>query len=304
MNLSSCAVALLAVVSIFGEARSTSVHDQTNDDRELQGCPFANTPAEPCCAYFALGYDPFNFEDYPVYFSESTTFTLAQTGTFTGPDDIEEYVRFATDSSPYIDAYEGNLGANTAFGGYDGNTCTFIRAAADDYTFSADLIDGSEARVISMSKLKYATLENKITRVDIFYTAPWFEFFFVDKASTPEVNEFICDVMAGPCDFKVGNTNACVNKLSKSMPITTNGTYVDGNSQGCRALHAVFAETNPTAHCAHIKFQDAEDPSGRVKCSESEGVTVDDLFSDSDFAVYNLTCTQNDIDPEVGYVVL
>ena len=45
-----------------------------------------------------------DFDKYPDYFRPSTTFTLPEGGTYTGAEDIEEYVRFASSYSPFIEA--------------------------------------------------------------------------------------------------------------------------------------------------------------------------------------------------------
>ena len=58
------------------------------------------TPFELCVGGFVqLKFDIFNYDAYNTYFDESSTLTLAQTGTYTGPDGIKEYVYFADENS-------------------------------------------------------------------------------------------------------------------------------------------------------------------------------------------------------------
>ena len=49
-----------------------------------------------CVAKFAaLKFDSLNFPRYNEYFTNTSTVTLAPAGTYEGPADIEEYIRFA-----------------------------------------------------------------------------------------------------------------------------------------------------------------------------------------------------------------
>ena len=62
--------------------------------------PKSLTPFELCVGGFVqLKFDLFNYDAYNTYFDESSTVTLAQTGTYTGPDAIQEYVYFADENS-------------------------------------------------------------------------------------------------------------------------------------------------------------------------------------------------------------
>ena len=61
--------------------------------------------ANECVVSFLALAPPFSvgeFELYGNWFDNSSSMTLAQAGTYKGVDDIEEYVRFAYPSSPYI----------------------------------------------------------------------------------------------------------------------------------------------------------------------------------------------------------
>ena len=53
-------------------------------------------------AFVLLQFGIFNYDAYNTYFDETSTLTLAQAGLYTGPDAIEEYVKFADENSPYI----------------------------------------------------------------------------------------------------------------------------------------------------------------------------------------------------------
>ena len=78
-------------------------------------------------------------------------------------------------------------------------------------------------------------------------------------------------------------------------------SHVDGNSQGCRALHSVFATLNPGLHCAHLSFDPMQDPNGQIKCQQTKQVKPTDLFAKDDFMLLSDFSLRNDIDPEVGH---
>jgi hypothetical protein len=107
------------------------------------------------------------------------------------------------------------------------------------------------------------------------------------------------------CGYDIGSTAACVDELN-DLPVSDDG-YVTGNTQGCRALHAVFAQTNQF-HCPHVSLSNEDaDNNGSFKCSnvtESVDINPEDLFDDSDFELFNQTCEDNDIDPIEGYRVI
>lgn len=106
--------------------------------------------------------------------------------------------------------------------------------------------------------------------------------------------------MSSKCGFDVAG---CQGELAV-LPTFSEGVYFDGNSMGCRALHAVLAETNPSKHCAHISFEPMEDPLGRIKCQESELTDPMDLFDEDDMSFYKKFCEDRGVDPLVGYALL
>jgi hypothetical protein len=67
--------------------------------------------------------------------------------------------------------------------------------------------------------------------------------------------QFVCDVMVDSCSNPVDN---CVEKLA-ALPIAEGpNLHFDGNSQGCRFVHASFAKHNEK-HCVHIAFEPTAD---------------------------------------------
>ena len=66
-------------------------------------------------------------------------------------------------------------------------------------------------------------------------------------------------------------------------------SYLNSDTQGCRALHAVFARTNPT-HCTHISLFPLEDENGKTKCQKSEALQPTALFTQDDLAQFRSCC--------------
>ena len=54
-----------------------------------------DTPSTGCDGFFDLAFDTRKFELYSKYFDENSTLFLPATGAYTGPEGIEEYIRFA-----------------------------------------------------------------------------------------------------------------------------------------------------------------------------------------------------------------
>lgn len=68
------------------------------------------TPQVCLIGFQGLQFELFGFDNYPNYFREDSFIQLSQAGTYIGPDAIEEYVRFATSTSPFIANHDAKLG--------------------------------------------------------------------------------------------------------------------------------------------------------------------------------------------------
>ena len=157
--------------------------------------------------------------------------------------------------------------------------------------------------VAYLAKLFFKYNDRYLSKANLFYPEAFINEAF--SASGPldsdNTRQFVCDVMTGPCAEVLSVTaGTCMEDLAK-LPMITTGARVDGNTQGCRMLHAVFADTNPEDHCAHLSFSPLEDPKGKFKCQESEDVRPEDLFDARDRRLYRRFCRKNDLDPSIGF---
>lgn len=114
-----------------------------------------------------------------------------------------------------------------------------------------------------------------------------------------------CDVMVASCPEVMdangySNHADCVNELKK-LPLASENSRgllaVDGNTTGCRNLHASLAEQNPAVHCPHLSFKPFIDPRGDTKCSKSADLSQADYFAEKDFNLFRQTAYDTGLDP-------
>jgi len=277
-----------------GNLRLGTVLDGTSEEPQP-------TPAELCGgAFVQLQFGIFNYDAYNTYFDETSTLTLAQAGVYTGPDAIEEYVKFADENSPYIQAKREYV-QETTMTGFDPTTniCKFTTYIVNGFDFNPALTAGSTITHGYIINTHYSAATNKVPTVHLYFTAPFTEAAFM-QLQTRKVDEFVCEILLGPvCMEELGDQaeqgltkQKCLKRLS-NLPLAE-GEYhsVDGNSQGCRYLHAVFAQTNPS-HCAHVSLIPAKDPKGNSKCQTSAGLSPDEFFTQTEIdGLYDLLGTQ------------
>lgn len=223
---------------------------------------------EECAGFLSLGFDFTNYNQYPVWFDDNSTMILAQAGVYQGPENIEEYVKFANIDSPYV-VDSVDLNTTSSIVGFDPNsgTCTFLRFSVATYELDPTNTAGYSFITGYMLKFFYSIPKNKIDNINVYYTVDFLDFFFGTALDTQQSREYVCDVLGstGCDDIYVLNGSpspgACVGEL-ESLPKGEGPlSRVDGNTQGCRSLHATFAQEN-SKHCAHISFTPAEDPNG------------------------------------------
>ena len=87
----------------------------------------------------------------------------------------------------------------------------------------------------------------------------------------------------------------CLKRLSNLPLKEGEDNWIDGNSRGCRYLHAVFARTNQF-HCAHVSFIPAEDSKGDIKCQTSANMLPEEFFTQTEInSLYDLCGTQTSL---------
>jgi len=260
-------------------------------------------PAQ-CADFQALNFDVFNYSEYNKYFDEESKVTLAQTGVYKGPDAIEEYVKFADDNSPYIDATSPFF-EESELSGFDADTgtCKFSIYTLQTLTLNNDITEGGTLSYGVLQNVYYSIPAVKIAKIYVYYSTEFFGEFF-GRLNTPNVAEFTCDVLTGPSckdtDIPMLNGNLsqqkCMRKLLKLPLAEGEKNYIDSNTRGCRALHVVFAASN-SFHCAHVSLVPAQDLKGNIKCQISANIQPSELFTEAEILKLSTICEAN---PQIG----
>lgn len=255
-----------------------------------------------CVAGFqALNYNTYNYGDYDKYFDDDSLMVLAQVGSYQGADAIEEYVKYIDDTSPYIDRKMlYNVTLDPAGWNPEEGVCTFYLRVAAGVVLNEKLTTGGTYHYGVGQKVSYSMTKNKIPSVYIYYTNEGFRQVWYELYNTEGVRGFVCDVLTNPNFSDCQEINQQNNNLSKQqcldiledLPISEgDGTYVDGNSRSCRAIHAVFAQTNPD-HCAHVSLARIADPNGKIVCQESANVSPTDYFTNEEILGLRQFCKE------------
>lgn len=225
-----------------------------------------------------------------------------------GAADIEEYVKFTfADYSPYLYNDGPILATGLNFLGYDSDSgqCVFRVFNLSGYFLDPVTSAGIPPfDAVRMTKLYLDLKKGYFTRLNVFYPVDFLRVFFEVGLDSDNTRSYVCDVMdSEKCDAIVDSTGDCEGALASLPTLEGPSNHFDGNSQGCRVLHAAFASTNPdpNQHCPHISFAKIPDARDRFKCQDTSSTPPSDLFTDNDFASYRAFSEKNGIDPAVGH---
>lgn len=236
-------------------------------------------------AFRTLQFELTDYDLYSTFFRADSRVVLPQAGIYTGAQEIEEYIRFADDSSPYIDDFDVVF-QTTRFKSVDRNKgqCTFLIHSVQRREMNPNLTKEATFLVGQLIQVHYDFHQHYIKEIDLHYETDFIEAFFGDLLHSDETRSFICDVSEACPKTNVGLSHEqCVRKLEELPTISADGT-IRGQDYGCRALHAVFASINQD-HCPHISFEPQADHQGIIKCqvsSRDELITSEDLFDRKD----------------------
>ncbi|KAL3906011.1 MAG: hypothetical protein SGILL_009449, partial [Bacillariaceae sp.] len=196
---------------------------------------------------------------------------------------IEEYMRFASASSPYLDETQQVAAKYHVDNVNEVNrTCTYLVYVSKKEQTNPNFAREATFIRTTMLKMTLSYDESYFKKVGVFLTPEYLDFVFGNILNTEQTRRYICGISEGCEETNVGvTTDTCLQEL-EALPITEGeGSYFDGNSFGCRALHAVFASTN-NVRCPRISFVPQEDPNGKIKCQKSSNTSVYDFFDQQD----------------------
>lgn len=243
--------------------------------------------------------------DWSGLVTDGSVLQVADAGEYYGEEGIQEYTDFITTDNPYIARAELTA-LSIQFEGYDAQegTCSFLWLTKSNLLWDETNVRyAAEFNFGSMLKIFYKPAGGIVSRLNVVTSEGFIRLIYGRLMNSDNTRRFICDVKAGPCNDGEdgGDVANCQEDLAQMDVFTENLPWIDGRSQACRALHATFADTNPSLHCPHIAFAETADPNGAVKCQESDLVSPEDLFDEKNFQYYSDFLRRNDIDPAIGH---
>ena len=254
-------------------------------------------------AFQRFGFNITDFATFPIAFRNDSVMELAQTGVYQGPSNIEEYAKFVSIKvSPYFSCCSGFIAREDKFLGYENGQCKFLSTVAYNYTMNPNTTAAipTAFQVVAGFKLYFDFKERYIKRINVYYTDDLLRVVSDVILNSPNTRKFVCDVMNGPCANILNVTSNCEEQLLTLPSAEGEQYFIDGKSQGCRALHADFAAENPD-HCAHLSFTPLQDPNGSIKCQTSKGTLPSSLFTESELQTFKDFAESEGIDPELGH---
>ena len=180
--------------------------------------------------------------------------------------------------------------------GFDPGTgvCKFRTSRLNCREMSKDTTNGAIMKNAVGVNIYYSIPHNNLPKIDLYYTPEVVQAIFANLGG-PNTRKFVCELLSSPGCANVlaknGNitVNKCIEALEKSDVAEGELSYLNSDTQGCHALHAVFVRTNPT-HCTHISLFPLEDENGKTKCQKSEALQPTALFTQDDLAQFRSFC--------------
>lgn len=226
-------------------------------------------------------FDLIEFDRYEEWFDETTILELPEVGIYTGPSGISEYVQitvskyfesdtryiYGPDVIPLRVASKDECVVLATFG--------LKSNMSPEYTRGALLERGVGA------KIHYSAEPFRVSQIYVYYSYEYQDHLFRTFLDTDLVRDDICKLMENNCGdiYKYNNlTQQTCQEKWDALPINEEGALIDGNSKGCRIVHAAMAPLNEK-HCPHISFFPVEDFYGKVKCQESGMRSPLDVFT-------------------------
>ena len=131
--------------------------------------------ANECVGSFLALDPPFNLRSYDLletWFDDNSSMTLAQTGTYKGVDDIEEYVKYVFPTSPYISSV-GIFRVDNSFVSFDPEkrSCVMMQMTHARLEFS-EMAGNELFEAVSMVKIEWRFDDQTVGDIDVFCASP------------------------------------------------------------------------------------------------------------------------------------
>lgn len=270
---------------------------------------------EKCMCFYALigsGLELGDSSTYDTVFDSDSVQYMPQVGQYGGVDGIKEYLTWVkAGESGFIKDY--TLVGQPLFldikTGLAANQCIATTSERRRFSFNSFYTKKNTeiCANVAIGQVLYYTMTGKpeapitIQTLKSYLPNELFSTALPFTTDTQATAEFICDAIVNTCGYdrpkrrlKSGKTKSpkspkspkqsnpmkkCLKKLNK-LPLVDDGelSYFDGNTIGCRMIHAYYSKTNPE-HCPHISFEADKDANGLIKCNKSKQTALTDLFT-------------------------
>lgn len=244
----------------------------------------------------AFQLSPFAVDDvmtYAAVMDAQTSQVYPWTGEWLGPEAIAEYLsgygsRFASELQSL--SGDTDLLSDLIWGETSWNVCEVSLAQPSRVRAKAPFAPG-EACVdfVGASQIRFELRgfplfpSIYISNFNIWTDEGFVRTLFTALTSQATAED-VCDVLVNSCSEPNLTTEACVTQFNE-LPGFDQDFWMDGDTKGCRILHAAYARDNPV-HCPHVSFAFEPDENGLVKCAESKLWKDTDIFTAEQIASF------------------
>jgi len=252
-------------------------------------------------------FDFLETERYNEWYTEDSVMQLSQSGTFTGPEEMTEYVDFTR--AKFFDYYKRVGKPNYYPISLAEKECVVMIVTNNKMQVNANYGQPACLETTVGFKMQYTVSDLQgngfnIHRMNLFYSPAVLHTLFADALKGDGVRDFICETILQekcPLIWEENDLDVESCKLRyDALPSTDEGGYLDEKTTGCRILHSAFAEINPK-HCAHMSFIPMKDYKGRTWCQESGGVVPEDLFTEEELLLIEKNAIDMGYDKDAMY---
>mmetsp|Transcript_5245 Transcript_5245/g.8111 ORF Transcript_5245/g.8111 Transcript_5245/m.8111 type:complete len:205 (-) Transcript_5245:670-1284(-) len=144
------------------------------------------TLAECVAAVEEIHADPLDFSTFSEIYRNDSQMILAETGIYQGAEAIEEYVRFTTSSSPYLQGVEllnRMVSPTNMILVEEGGLCSHVVGQHYEYHFDPHFAD-ARVEVPILAKVYINPRELYIPKIYIYYPPNFLKYFFGDKLNS------------------------------------------------------------------------------------------------------------------------